>query len=283
MDPVVVASVPYVNARPLTWGLDSGPYRTIYDVRRVPPSEIPDLLRDGRVDAGLIPSIECLRLDNVEILPDLCIASRGAARSVLLVSRPPIERVRRIAVDVSSRTSVALLQILLERRGRRDVVFEPRPPSLPAMLGDCDAGLIIGDPALSADTTGLRVFDLGAEWRSLTGLPFVFALWAVRRDAPLPEGARPFLESRRLGVANIRRIARAAAPRLRLEADALEAYLRTNLHYRLGPEETRGLESFLRRAAGLGLAPAGRRVRLLEPDERPPAPPPEARERFAHE
>jgi chorismate dehydratase len=150
------------------------------------------------------------------------------------------------------------------------------------MLRDCDACLIIGDPALTADTAGLRVLDLGAEWASLTGLPFVFAVWAVRRGAPLPEGAHPFLESRRMGVANIPRIARAAAPRLRLEAAAIESYLKTNLHYHLGAEEARGLDLFFRRAADLGLVPAGRAIRVHAPGGRPPAPP-EAGESLAHE
>ena len=271
MDSVRLASVPYVNARPLTWGFTTGPYRAVFDVRMVPPSGIPALLRAGTIDVGLVPSIETLSLPEVEVLPHLCIATRRRARSVLLVSRPPVEEVRRIAVDVSSRTSVALLRIILAGRGARDVVFEPRPPVLSAMLRDCEAALIIGDPALAADTEGLRVMDLGAEWAALTGLPFVFALWAVRRGTFLPDGVRPFLESRQMGVANIARIARDAAPRLGLEADSVESYLRTNIHYHLGTEEARGLELFLRKAADIGLAGDPGLLRFREGPGRTPA------------
>lgn len=283
MDSIRLASVPYVNARPLTWGFTAGPYRTVFEVRNVPPSGIPDLLRNGRVDVGLIPSIEYLRLENVEILPHLCIAAKRRARSVLLASRVALPEVRRVAVDVSSRTSVALLRILLDQKGLRDVEFEPRPPALRAMLRDCEAALIIGDPALAADTGGLHVLDLGAEWASETGLPFVFALWAARRGAVLPDGVRPFLESRQMGVANIPRIAREAAPRLGLTPAGVESYLRTNIHYHLGSEEARGLELFFRRAAALGLAAGDRAIVFREGPSRAPLPATGAQARIVYE
>jgi chorismate dehydratase len=151
------------------------------------------------------------------------------------------------------------------------------------MLRDCEAALIIGDPALTADTKGLRVLDLGEEWSALTGLPFVFALWAARRAAPLPDGVRPFLESRQMGVANIPGIARESAPRLGLPPAEIEAYLRANIHFHLGSDEARGLELFFRRAVELGLAPGGRPIRFREAATRPAVPVAGAPTRAAHE
>ena len=284
MNFVRIASVPYVNAEPLTWGFTAGPYRTLFEVVKAPPSAIPGLLTSGQVDAGLIPSIEYLRLADAEALPYLCIAAKRRARSVLLLSKGPVDEIRSVALDSSSRTSAALLKILLHQRGLRDVLYAEQAPSPRAMLRDHDAALIIGDPALTADTEGLVVTDLGAEWADRTGLPFVFAIWAARRDADLPDGVRPFLESRQMGVANIPRIARDAAVRLRLPADRIESYLRTHIHYHLGSEEARGLELFLRLAQESGIVTGHRRVAFREPPAGPhvaaAAPPPA---RIAHE
>src|SRR5882672_6639036 len=102
-----IVSVPFVNARPLTWGFLQGPYRGIFDVREAPPSRIPDLLRDGRADVGLIPSIEYLGVPGLELLPQIGIASKRVVRSVYVASRVPLEEVRSVALDSNSRTSAA--------------------------------------------------------------------------------------------------------------------------------------------------------------------------------
>src|SRR5437867_2455443 len=171
MEEVRIASVPFVNARPLTWGFLRGPYRGIFRVRHVSPGRIPDLLRAGETDVGLIPSIEYLGLPGVEFLPQLCVASKRRVRSVLLASAVPVETIRSVAVDANSRTSVALLKILLWHKGVRDVRYTAQAPSLKEMLRDHDAALLIGDAALTADTAGLEVLDLAAEWFALTGPP----------------------------------------------------------------------------------------------------------------
>ncbi|MFQ5876588.1 MAG: menaquinone biosynthetic enzyme MqnA/MqnD family protein [Acidobacteriota bacterium] len=260
-----LASVPFVNAEPLIWGFTRGPYRGVFDVIRVAPPRIPELLRAGEVEVGLIPSIEYQRLGDARILPYLCVASKRRARSVYLASRVPLRRVRRIAVDENSRTSVALLKMILAHRGIREVETIPRAPSLREMLRDSDAALLIGDAALTTDTRGLEVRDLAAEWFAITGLPFVFALWAVRPDAVLPDGARPFLESRKMGIANIPAIAREAAPRLRLKPATIEDYLRIDIHYHLASEESRALDLFFRQARELGLVPGRRAIVVHEP------------------
>jgi len=271
MQTLRLASVPFVNAQPLIWGFREGPYREITTVLDASPARIPDLLGSRQIDLGLVPSIEIQRLPGVEMLPHLCIASKRRARSVLLASKVPFDRMRTIALDENSRTSAALLKILLAHKGLRDVVYAEQPPALRQMLRDSDAALLIGDSALTADTGGLAVMDLGAEWFAITGLPFVFAVWAARAGTSLPDGLRPFLESRQMGIANIPAIAREAGARLRLAPQTIEDYLRINLHYHLGSEEARGLDLFFRQARELDLVPSYRPAPFLDTVDRQPA------------
>lgn len=270
MNPLRLASVPFVNAEPLTWGFTHGPYRGMFEISRVIPSRIPEMIRTGRLDIGLIPSIEYQRLDGVDMLPFLGIASKHRARSVFLASRVPVERVRRIALDENSRTSASLLKLLLAHRGLTGVVFREQAPSLKDMLEENDAALLIGDAALVSDTRGLYVLDLAAEWFGVTGLPFVFAVWAVRSDRLLPDGLRPFMESRSMGLANIPAIARAAADRLHLPAETIEEYLRVNIHYHLATDEVRALDLFFRQARELELVPRYRAPRFREAADKEP-------------
>jgi chorismate dehydratase len=274
MEHLRIASVPFVNAQPLTWGFARGPYRGMFRLQHVPPSRIPDLLRSGKVDVGLIPSIEYLGLTGVELLPQMCIASKRRVRSVYLASRVPLEQVRSVALDANSRTSVALLKIILWHKGVRDAAYTEQAPSLKAMLRGHDAALLIGDAALTADTTGLFVHDLAAEWFALTGLPFVFALWAIRPGVVLPDGVRPFLESRRIGMTQVPAIAAQAGESLKIPPESIESYLKTNIHFYLGSEERHGLELFFRHAQQLDLAPGRRPLRFRDPFEweRLPAP-----------
>jgi len=274
MEDVRIASVSFVNAQPLTYGFLSGPYRGIFRVRQVAPCRIPDLLRAGQADVGLIPSIEYLGLPGVEFLPQICIASKRRVRSVYLASAVPVEAIRSVALDATSRTSTALLKIILWHKGVRGARYDVLAPSLKEMLREHDAALLIGDAALTADTTGLFVLDLAAEWFALTGLPFVFAMWAVRTGVAVPDGVRPFLESRRIGMANVEAIAARASAGLKIPPESIESYLKTNIHYFLGSEERRGLELFFRQAQQLGLAPGRRPIRFRDPLEWERLPPP---------
>jgi chorismate dehydratase len=194
------------------------------------------------------------------VLPEVAIASRGAVRSILLVGRKPIEQMRTIAVDTSSRTSVGLLEVLLRTfyGGRHQL--RPMAPSLDAMLGSCEAGLLIGDPALVAKLDGLYTYDLGELWRQRTGLPFVYAVWAVRRAAVaemhpgLPLGEL-FARSRDHGLEpdNLAAIAREWAPRLGLAEAEIVRYLRENIHYSLDAECRAGLARYFELAAECGV------------------------------
>jgi len=263
MTPLRVASVHYLNADPLTWGFEHGSVRRFVHLSKHAPSRIPDLLQSGEIDVGLIPSIEYQRIDGLEILPGMGVGSSGRARSVLLVSARPMESIRSVALDGSSRTSAALLRIVLAHRRISGVRFSEHPPALRDMLADHDAALIIGDPALTCDSTGLRVWDLGAEWHDITGLPFVFAVWAKRTGTILPDGAGPFVTSLEEGLAHIDEIAAATAAPLGLPAGSLQEYLRIDLHYDLGERETQAMALFFRQARELGLVPGHRPIRFM--------------------
>ena len=161
--PLRVAAVSYLNSVPLVWGLVHGPHRDLFQVDFILPSECADALRDGKADAGIIPSIEYQRIPGLKIVPGLSVSSSGPVRSVLLISRVPAGEIRSVALDTSSRTSVSLVQILFRRHYKVAPRFAPHPPDLQAMLQKHDAALMIGDPALATDFPGLRVYDLAVK------------------------------------------------------------------------------------------------------------------------
>jgi chorismate dehydratase len=178
---VRLGAVGYLNARPLVYGLERSPR---FDVRYDIPSECARLLHAGAIDVGLIPSIEYLRGGPYRIVPDLAIASAGPVASVAIFTRRPIADVQSIAMDTSSRTSVALTRVLCARLFRIDPTVEMRGPDLNDMLERSDAALIIGDNALLLDgRPGIEKIDLGEAWTDMTGLPFVYAFWAGRPGA----------------------------------------------------------------------------------------------------
>jgi chorismate dehydratase len=259
--------VGYLNARPLVYQLDRSPNFSIrFDI----PSKCAELLHAGDIDVGLIPSIEYLRGEPMAIVPGIAIASRGAVTSVMLYTTKPIEDVTSIAMDTSSRTSVALVRVLCARLFKIDPRIESHDPQLNTMLSRCDAALMIGDNALFEPTshelratsneqraTSPEVIDLGDAWLRLTGLPFVYAFWAGRPDALTPAHVKELQETRDRGLARANVVAREYlkdAP----DRHALGArYLRENIKYYLGDDERAGLELFYRYAAEIGVAPAG--------------------------
>jgi predicted solute-binding protein len=238
-----------------------GDQRGLFDLSFAVPSECADRLRAGGADLGIVPSIEMAR-QQLDHLPGLCIASRGAVRSLLLVSKLPWERVRTLAADTSSRTTVALARILLARRYGVTPEFLPRPPGLEPMLAEADAALLIGDPALRIEPAALpwRVLDVGEEWLALTGLPAVYAVWAGKHEFITPEIAALFAGSCRFGLAHLDEIVRREAPGRGLPLPLAREYFERNVVYELGAEQYRGLDLFLRYAAESDmLVPAGAR------------------------
>lgn len=258
-----LGAVSYLNTKPLVYGLDAFPDQ--FDVRFDVPSKCASLLHEGKVDLGLIPAIEYLNGDYA-IVPGVSIASDGPVATVAIFTRKPIADVKTIALDLSSRTSVALTRILCAAHWRIAPSFTPAEPDLEAMLGRADAALVIGDPAFAIDPAarGVEKIDLGAEWKALTGLPFVYAMWTGRPGAATPAQCRALQEARDRGVAHLADIARdVAGGDPALERRSL-IYLRDNLKYGLGDGETAGLRRFHELAAECGLAPELKPLRFYQ-------------------
>ena len=256
---VRLGAVGYLNARPLVYRLDQSPNFSLrFDI----PARCAELLHAGDIDVGLIPSIEYLRGGPFAIVPGLAIASRGPVTSVMLYTTRPIEAVRSIAMDTSSRTSVALVRVLCAKLFKIQPALEPLGPDLNAMLSRCDAALMIGDNALFQSPvisrqSPVEVIDLGQAWTGLTGLPFVYAFWAGKPGVLTAAHVKELQDARDRGLAEAETVAREYlkdAP----ERQALGArYLRDNIKYYFGDDEQAGLELFYRYAAEIGVAPAG--------------------------
>jgi chorismate dehydratase len=258
MGPLRIGAVKYLNARPLTFTLEDLPHR--WDIRYDVPSVCAALLHSGEADLGLIPSVEYLQFPEYRFVPGVGIGSDGPVGSVALFTARELSDVRHIALDTTSRTSVALLKILCVHRFRIGPRFVPQPPNLARMLEHCDAALVIGDRALEVDHRALQLrrIDLGAEWNELTALPFIYAGWTGRPDLIDADVIRDLQNAQQGGVAAIDTIAGLYArgdPAVQARA---ASYLRDNVKYGLGPREAVGLQTFLDYAADLGLGPPRR-------------------------
>lgn len=238
-----LGAVDYLNARPLVYGLELQNH--LFSVRFDVPSKCAALLHEGSIDVGMIPTIEYLRApEPYRIVPGMAIVSDGQVASVALFSKKPVEQVTSIAADTSSRTSNGLLRVLCYERFGIDPPFDAMAPDPTAMLTQCDAALIIGDPALFLDheARGLLKVDLGGEWTSMTSLPFVWAFWAGRPAALSPEQVAALAKARDGGVAHSDELAAAYCGPERAELG--RTYLRDNIKYRLGDREEAGLRRY---------------------------------------
>jgi chorismate dehydratase len=256
--PVRLGAVSYLNVRPLVHGLDAQPDRV--SLRFDVPSECARLLAAGTIDLGMVPSITYLDRPDDRVVPGVCIGSDGPVASVALFTRVPVPSIRRVALDTSSRTSVALLKVLCRRLFGIAPLFTPHAPDLGAMLVTADAALVIGDAALFADHAGLGAakVDLGAAWRELTGLPFVWAFWSGRPDAVDGDTVALLQAAARSGTAHTNAIARAYCAGDPVRERIAARYLRENLMFDLTPRAIEGLSTFYREAEETGLVPASR-------------------------
>jgi chorismate dehydratase len=259
--PVRVSAVSFLNARPLVDGLDRLP--ALFEVEYDLPSTCAARLHAGDVDLGLIPAVEYLEGD-YHLVPDVAIGSDGPILSVAIFTARPLERMARLAVDTSSRTSVALCRILCARHWGIAPAFVPAPPDLREMLALADAALVIGDPAMAIDPAqaGVDKIDLGLAWRDFTGLPFVYAAWAGRPGALRPAHLEALYAARDRGLAARDAIAAAAAGGDPALAAELSAYLRDNLRYAFGERERAGLERFFALAVDVGHSARTRPLRF---------------------
>jgi chorismate dehydratase len=262
-----LGAVGYLNARPLVFGLGDVPR---FSVRFDVPSECARLLHEGEIDVGLIPSIEYLRGPREYcVVPGAAIASRGPVASVALYTRKQPRDIRSIAMDTSSRTSVALTVVLTKRAFGIVPERVPMPPDCETMLARADAALIIGDNALLLDheSAGAVKIDLGELWKSTTGLPFVYAFWAGQSGLVLPADVALLQRARDAGVANVDAIAREYYPADATRQAIAVRYLRDNIHCFLGVEEMEGLRTFYRYAAEAGLVSYDGRLRFYDADD----------------
>jgi chorismate dehydratase len=281
-----ISIVQYLNTAPLVWGFTNGPLAGKYDLSFTVPSQCAEAMRTGAADIAIIPAIEYQRIPGLVVLPDLAIASQNRVRSLLILARKPIEQVRSVALDSSSRSTQALTRILAIRHWKIDPEFFETEPDLSAMLGKADAAMLIGDPALhislaierastvspqgraicQAAALGItsagifHVYDVVGEWRKFSGLPAVMAIWAARPEVVTPEVLGDFSASRNFGLSQLAAISLQAARELELPQQALESYLRDNIDFSLGEENRRGLERYFQEAAKLGLIARDKKI-----------------------
>ena len=270
MSRLKISAISYLNTAPLLWDFEHGAAGADFDISYTVPSACAQALCAGTADIGIIPAAAYATIPDLVIIPDVAIASKQAVRSILLVSKMPVERIRSVALDTSSLTSVALAKILFAKwlGGARE--YADMAPDLETMLAKCDAALLIGDRALQVDRTRYVTLDLAEEWIARTGKSFVFAFWAIRTKALVGRNgaaiAEVFRKSRDHGLApkNLEAIAQDWAPRLGLTVEAVRVYLTQNIHYYLDPPCLEGLELFYRMAAETRALPQAPGLQFVE-------------------
>ena len=238
-----IAASSYLNTAPLIWSFIHGSQRDAVELfTDRAPARCAEMLATGEVDVALVPVIEYQRIPAIVIVPDVCVGSRSAVRSVVLATKlNNLKKVKRVALDDSSRTSVALVKIIF----RKFLGFEPEwqtsPPDLKSMLQHSDAALIIGDPAMKISRDQYRVFDLATLWHEFTGLGFVFAIWMARKDRVGKIRSIDFVAARDEGLANLETIARNYATQIGLTEDEIRNYLTGNIEFSVDEEMRKGL------------------------------------------
>ncbi|UWZ82969.1 menaquinone biosynthetic enzyme MqnA/MqnD family protein [Occallatibacter riparius] len=267
-----IAAIRFLNPAPLMWDFDHAPHAERlaerYQIDWMLPSECADRLATGAADIGLVPIAALAVTPGLRILPGCTIASKDRVRSLLLVrrTRQPLSAIRTVAADTASRTTIAYSRILFQKWGNAGAEFVPMAADLDAMLEKADAAIVIGDPALLAleeeanqlERSGeeLVYHDLAHEWRALTGLPFVSAVWCAAPGVPLDDRvAEDFIRSRDHGLANIEALAEEWAGKLPLDESTIRHYLSVNIHYVLDEECVAGMEGFFEAAAEAGVLP----------------------------
>ena len=266
MSRIRLGAVEYLNARPLVYGLDRHAQR--FDVRFDIPARCAELLHGGHVDFGLVPAIEYLRGESYVGVPGVAIGSDGPVASVALFSRQPVDRVRTVALDASSRTSVALFAVLCARHFGIAPEVRVMPPDPTRMLEACDAALLIGDVALLFDhaAAGVQKTDLGLAWKTYAGLPFVYAFWFGRPGLLTLADVATLRDACLGGVEHAEDVARRHFPGDPARAAIGARYLRDNVEFGFAERELAGLTRFYRDAADLGLVPAFREPEFCRPN-----------------
>ncbi|HTC95019.1 MAG TPA: menaquinone biosynthesis protein [Terriglobales bacterium] len=262
-----ISAISFLNTAPLMWDFEhpesaQRDLQAEFDIAYTVPSACADALRSGSADIGIIPAITYQAIPDLVVIPEIAIASNGPVRSILVVSNKPLDQIKTLAADTSSRTSVVLTKIMFQKWWQPESSgpeFIPVEPDLKTMLARCDAALLIGDPALTVELSKYALaVDLGEEWTRRTGKPFVYAFWAVRQAAlanhPLAESlASIFQRSRDHGLAHVAEIAQEWAPRLGIDKAGIRDYLLGNMRYGFDQEQMAGLNLFFTLASEVGV------------------------------
>jgi chorismate dehydratase len=259
-----ISLVHYLNSAPLGWAFLHGPFREKFEVFPSSPALCADQLLKKEVEIGLIPSIEYQRMPGLRVIPGISISSLAEVRSILLVKPKGKKHINSVALDISSRTSVALTKILLNKKFGVQPKFVPHSPDLHAMLKHYDAALLIGDAALKVSLEDYETMDLAGEWVKWQQTPFMCAFWACRPDYPIPDDlVAIFLEAKEWGLERRSEIADIYSRSLGLPASFLENYLDKNINFDMGAEHIQGVEKFYSFARQLDLIPDLKPLRLL--------------------
>ncbi|HKD79298.1 MAG TPA: menaquinone biosynthesis protein [Candidatus Angelobacter sp.] len=273
MSALRISAISFLNTAPLMWDFENGEsaqrLREHFAISYTIPSHCAQQLGEGSADIGIIPVAAYTTIPDLVIVPDVAIAAKNKVRSILLVSKAPLDKIRSVATDDSSRTSAALVEVYLRKFVGIDPGFTRQKPDLKAMLQWHDAALLIGDPALQTRTDGYYVYDLAEEWQRWTSRPFVFAFWAVRKAAlrgaaPQLNIAQAFQQSRDNGLKHIPEIASAWTGKLGLSHQFISDYLTENVDYTLDAENLEGLRLFYRYAAECGALPKAPELEFLQ-------------------
>lgn len=241
-----LGAVPFLNVRPLVYALEEGLVENDLEIVYENPSGLSGLLCKKKVDLGLIPVAELLKRDIYTVVPNLSISSRGKVASVLLLSRKPVREIRTVAVDSRSQSSSSLLRIVLEIFNNVHPEYLKRVPDA-TFLDGVDAGMYIGNDGLRIGYSppgGYKVIDLGQVWTQETGLPFVFAVYAVREGVNLGKNLAALQMAKTVGLENIDKIVRTYSKRINLSDDVCYEYLTQRIYYDLGNEEIAGINAF---------------------------------------
>jgi chorismate dehydratase len=259
-----ISLVHYLNSAPLGWSFLHGPLRDKFDVFPSSPALCADQLSKSEVEIGLIPSIEYQRIPDLRIIPDISISSLAEVRSILLIRPKGKKQINSVALDASSRTSVALTKILLSKKLGVLPEFVPHPPDLATMLKRCDAAMLIGDAALKVRLEDFDALDLAGEWVQWQHKPFVCAFWACRPGFQVPDGMSAiFQEAKKWGLERRYEIAAAFSRSLELPASFLQEYLNKNINFDFSSEHINGAEAFYSYARQLELIPEQKPLQFI--------------------
>jgi chorismate dehydratase len=261
-----VAASSYLNSAPLIWSFMHGRLREQMQLLTdTAPARCAQMLARGEVDAALVPVIEYHRIPEIVVVPGVCVGARSRVRSVVLVTRgAQLKDVRSVALDTTSRTSAALVQIIFREFLGVEPEWRPSAPDLEQMLEGSDAALLIGDPAMIFPRAALRVYDLASLWREHTGLGFVFAMWMARASAAEKVSAIDFAGARDEGLARVEEITAHYRDMLGLPLNELREYLLENISFKLDEEMRAGLSLYYELARKHEIIPAVRPVQWLE-------------------